>query len=71
MPKKRKTREEKIKGAYRLSNLKIKVEESQNRRDVQEFGYLSKDYIRKDLTKTVVYTVVVVGLLFLAKQYLG
>jgi len=70
MPKKRKTKEEKIKSGYRLEGFKLQVEESQKRRDVQEFGYLSKEYVRKDLTKTVLYTMVVVVLLFVAKSYL-
>lgn len=71
MAKKRKTKEEKVKAAYRLQNFQLKVEESQQKREVKEFGYLSKEYVKKDLTKTVVYTAVVVTLLFIAKRYLG
>ncbi len=68
---KKKTREEKIKSAYRLQNFKLRVGEVQARRDVQEFGYLSKEYVRKDLTKTVIFSLVIVVLLIIAKKYLG
>lgn len=68
---KKKTREEKIKSQYRLQNFKLKIEEVQARKDVQEFGYLSKEYVRKDLTKTLVYSAVVVVLLAAAKKYFG
>lgn len=71
MPKKRKTKEEKVKSGYRLENFKLQVTETSARRDVQEFAYLGKDYVRKDLTKTFVFSLIIVGLLILAKKYLG
>lgn len=71
MAKKRKTREEKVKSAYRLANFKLKLEEQVERRDVAEFSYLSREYIGRDLAKTVVYSVVIVTLLLAAKRYLG
>lgn len=71
MPKKRKTKEEKVKSGYRLENFKLHVAESAARRDTQEFAYLSKDYVKKDLTKTVVFSLVIVSLLLFAKKYLG
>lgn len=71
MPKKRKTREEKIKSGYRLQNFKLKLEENREKKDQEEFGYLAKDYVRKDLTKTMIYSLIVIVLLFLAKKYLG
>lgn len=67
MPKKRKTREEKIRSAYRLDNFQLKAEETRERRDVDEFGYLSIGYIKRDLAKTLLLSVVIVGLLILAK----
>lgn len=71
MPKKIKTREEKIRSSYRLQDFKLKIAEVQARRDVAEFGYLSKEFVRKDLTKTVLYSAIIIGLLFLAKRYFG
>lgn len=67
---KRKTREEKVKSTYRLQNFKLQVAEVEARKDVQEFGYLSKEYVRKDLTRTVAYSAVIVTLLFLATRYI-
>lgn len=71
MPKKDKTREEKVKSSYRLQDFKLKVAEVQARRDATEFGYLSKEFVRKDLTKTIIFSLVIVSLLFLAKRYFG
>ncbi|PIR98974.1 hypothetical protein COT87_01910 [Candidatus Collierbacteria bacterium CG10_big_fil_rev_8_21_14_0_10_44_9] len=62
-----KTREEKIQSGYRLKNFKLAASERTSARDVSEFGYLSSKYIVKDLMKTLLYTVVIVGLLVLAK----
>ena len=72
----KKTRAEKIESGYRLANFKLSTHGGSAlgraaTRDASEFGYLSSEYVVKDLTKTFVYTVVVVGLLILAKQYLG
>lgn len=67
----KKTREEKIKSGYRLHNFSLKLVEHQIRKDVQEFGYLSSEYVGKDLTKTLFYTIVILGLLVLAKTYLS
>jgi hypothetical protein len=64
---KRKTREEKIQSGYRLKNFKIAASERTTAKDVSEFGYLSSEYIVKDLMKTLLYTAVIVGLLVLAK----
>lgn len=68
---KKKTKEEKIRSGYRLANWRLKADEQRQKRDTEEFGYLSKDYVRKDLTKTVVISIVIVGFLLLAKRYLG
>ncbi len=70
MPR-QKTREEKIKSAYRLQNFSLKVAEKQIEKDRNEFGYLSSHYVVKDLTKTLLYSLVVLTLLLLARQYLG
>ncbi len=69
--KKRKTKEEKIQSGYRLKNFKLATSERTTAKDASEFGYLSSEYVVKDLVKTVVYTLVIVGLLVLAKKYLG
>lgn len=66
-----KTREEKIKSAYRLQNFSLKVAEKQVEKDRNEFGYLSSHYVVKDLTKTLVYSLVILTLLLVARQYLG
>lgn len=71
MPKTRKTREEKIKSAYRLANFRLNVEAVKEKKDANEFGYLSREYVKKDLIKTVIYSGVIVVLLALAKRYLG
>lgn len=64
---KRKTREEKIQSGYRLKNFRIATSERTTAFDVSEFGYLSSEYVVKDLMKTLLYTAVIVGLLILAK----
>lgn len=71
MPKTRKTKEEKIKSQYRLANFSLQVKETEVRKDRQEFGYLSSEYVVRDLSKTLLYTAVIIFLLFLAQRYLG
>jgi hypothetical protein len=71
MPKKRKTKEEKIKSGYRLENFKLNAEVREVRKEVEEFGYLDKNYVRRDLTRTIIFSLVIVGLLLAAKLYLG
>lgn len=66
-----KTREEKIKSAYRLQNFSLKVAEKQVEKDRNEFGYLSSHYVVKDLTKTLVYSLIILILLLVARKYLG
>ena len=66
-----KTREEKVKSAYRLQNFSLKIKEKQIEKDRNEFGYLSSHYVVKDLTKTLLYSVVILALLLVARQYLG
>ena len=68
---KQKTREEKIKSAYRLQNFSLKLAEKQVEKDRNEFGYLSSHYVLKDLTKTLLYSVVILVLLVVAKRYIG
>lgn len=67
MPKKRKTREEKVKTGYRLENFKLREEETRDRRDVGEFAYLSKQYVVKDLAKTIFFSCIILGLIMFAK----
>lgn len=71
MPKSRKTRAEKVASGYRLQNFRLQVEERQQVKDASEFGYLGSEYVVKDLTKTVLYTVVILLLLWVATQRLG
>jgi len=71
MTKQRKTREEKIRSQYRLENFSLQVKETRERRDKEEFGYLASEYVSRDLMKTLVFTIVIVGLLLFAKKYLG
>ncbi len=68
---KRKTRSEKIESGYRLKNFKLAVGERTVVKDASEFGYLSSEYIVKDLMKTLLYTAMIVGLLVLAKMRLS
>lgn len=67
----KKTREDKIQSGYRLQNFKLAGADRTAAKDASEFGYLSSEYVIKDLTKTLVFTVVIVGLLILAKMKLG
>lgn len=67
----KKTREEKVKSAYRLQNFRLQAEERVAVKDASEFGYLSSNYVVKDLTKTGIFTLLILGLLLLAKRYLG
>jgi hypothetical protein len=69
--KTRKTREEKIQSGYRLQNFKLAAADRTAAKDVSEFGYLSSEYVVKDLMKTLLFTAVIVGLLVLAKIKLG
>ena len=69
--KQRKTRAEKIQSGYRLQNFKLAEAERMEVKDVSEFGYLSSEYVMKDLRKTVVFSLVIVGLLAVAKRVLG
>lgn len=71
MVKKKKTKAEKVRSGYRLQNFRLKAEEQMERKEAQEFGYLSKEYVKKDLTKTILFSLVIVGLLVAAKYYLG
>lgn len=71
MSKKNKTKKEKIKSGYRLQNFRLNLEEAQGKKDVEEFTYLQKDFVKKDLTKTVVFSALIVILLLVAKKYLG
>jgi len=71
MPKKKKTKEQKIKSGYRLANFRLNESERVERKDREEFGYLSKEYVKKDLVKTVLFSAVIVALLLAAKKYLG
>lgn len=66
-----KTREEKIKSAYRLQNFSLKAAEKQAEKDRNEFEYLSSHYVVKDLTKTLVYSLVILTLLLVARRYWG
>ena len=68
---KHKTKEEKIKSAYRLQNFRLKFGEKQEERDSNDFGYLSSHYVVGDLTRTLIYSVVIVVLLLVAKKYFG
>jgi len=71
MPKKRKTKQEKIVSQYRLKDFRLKAEQASSRRDVDEFGYLSVKFVQKDLFKTVLLSTLIIGLLFFAKAHLG
>lgn len=71
MSKVRKTREEKIESGYRLKNFKIVAGERMAVKDANEFGYLSSEYVVKDLSKTLLYTAIILGLLVLARQFLS
>lgn len=71
MSKVRKTREEKIQSGYRLQNFKLAAADRSAAKDVSEFSYLSSEYVVKDLTKTFIYTAVIVALLVYAKIKLG
>ncbi len=68
---KKKTRQEKIKSSYRLQNFRLETSEREETRDRNEFGYLSRDFVVKDLLKTAVYTVLILAILVLAKLRLG
>lgn len=67
----KKTRAEKIESGYRLTNFKLAASERTAVKDASEFGYLSSEYVVKDLTKTFVFTVIIVGLLVWAMMRLG
>ena len=64
-----KTRAEKIKSSYRLHDFKLQVAERAAQKDVDEFGYLAKKYVARDLSRTLLFSVVVVGLIVGAKVW--
>ncbi|MEI8232673.1 MAG: hypothetical protein WCG44_02920 [bacterium] len=66
-----KTRAEKIQSGYRLQNFKITANERTAAKDASEFGYLSSKYVVKDLSKTFLFTAIIVALLVYAKMRLG
>ena len=68
---KKKTRKEKERIKYHLEGILLKQKEKMQERDREEFGYLEAKYIRKDLIKTVVYSLVILGLIFVAKRFFG
>ena len=65
----KKTRDEKVRSSYRLQNFKLQVAERAAQRDVDEFGYLAKKYVAKDLSRTLLFSVIVVGLIVGAKVW--
>jgi hypothetical protein len=67
----KKTRAEKIESGYRLKNFKLAASERTAVKDANEFGYLSSEYVVKDLSKTLLYTAIILGLLVWAQQYFG
>ena len=71
MPKKNKTRAEKIVSGYRLQNFKLAAADRTAVKDANEFGYLSSEYVIKDLMRTLVFTAMIIGLLVMAKIKLG
>jgi hypothetical protein len=71
MPKKKKTRNEKIKSSYRLDNFALKIGEQEERKDKKEFAYLDRQYVGKDLMRTVIYSALILGLLMMAKRWVG
>lgn len=66
-----KTRAEKIESGYRLKNFRLAARERTAVKDASEFGYLSSEYVVKDLSKTLLYTAIILGLLVWAQQYFG
>jgi hypothetical protein len=68
---KRKTKAEKIESGYRLQNFRINASERTAVKDANEFSYLSSEYVVKDLLKTLLFTVIIIGLLAYAKIRLG
>lgn len=68
---KQKTRAEKIKSSYRLENFKLDAPLRKEAKDQGEFSYLSSEYVVKDLVKTILYTVIILGILVFAKMKLG
>lgn len=68
---KRKTKAEKIASGYRLQNFKIDAQARVAVKDANEFGYLSSQFVLKDLSKTFLYTAIILGLLAFAKMKLG
>lgn len=69
--KRRKTKEEKIRSEYRLKNFRIAALERSGVKDADEFGYLSREYSVKDLSKTLLYTTIILGLLLWVKMMIG
>ena len=70
MPKTRKTKAQKIQSGYRLQNFRLAASERTEVKDANEFAYLSSEYVVKDLSRTFLFTLIVVGILILAKWYL-
>jgi len=68
---KKRTRKEKERVKYHLEGSLLRTQAKWQEKDKQEFAYLEAKYIKKDLTKTFVYSLLMLLILFLAKWYLG
>jgi len=67
----KKTRAEKIASGYRLQNFRIAESERTMKKDADEFSYLSSKYVLLDLSKTILFTLIILLLLAFAKMKLG
>ena len=70
MSKTRKTKAQKIQSGYRLQNFRLAAAERTEVKDANEFAYLSSEYVVKDLSRTFLFTLIVVGILVAAKVFL-
>ncbi len=71
MPAKRKTRKQKERIKYHLEGNLLRHHQKIEAQEKQAFSYLEAKYVKKDLLKTFTYSLLMLGILFLAKRYLN
>lgn len=66
----KKTRKEKEKVRYHLKSTLLNVEKKWEEKDKSEFAYLEARFVKKDLIKTVVYSLLMLMILLVARLVL-
>lgn len=70
MPKKRKTKAEKVASTYRLEQFKLKgTDIIEKKRERREFAYLSREYVVSDLKRSVLFSLLIILIEVVVARY--